>query len=191
MKRARKGGYGYNCGVTLLELMLALVIASILMAVASVNLAPLLQRQQLRSATNDLFSAISLTRSSAIARGTRVLLMPLAGDGTDWSAGWVVFADLNGNQVFDTGDDMIFEQGPVARGIKVSAAFSSPHPPFYLAYNGAGRSCSATNSMAARWGTLSLVLGKQARHIKINMLGRARVCDPDLEPDSCSGAGDG
>lgn len=185
--RRRDRGGGHDDGMTLLELMLALVIAAILMAVASANLGPLLQRQQLRSATNDLFSAISLTRSSAIARGSRVLLMPLA---SDWSAGWVVFADLNGNLAFDAGDELIFEQGPVARGILVSAAFSSPHPPSYLAYNGAGRSCSATNSMAARWGTLSLVLGKQARHIKINMLGRARVCDPAIEPASCSGAGD-
>lgn len=190
MRRAGGRGCGRDNGMTLLELMLALVIAAILMAVASANLGPLLQRQQLRSATNDLFSAISLTRSSAIARGGRVLLMPLAGDGSDWSAGWVVFADLNGNLVFDAGDELIVEQGPVAHGILVSAAFSSPHPPSYLAYNGAGRSCSATNSMAARWGTLSLVLGKQARHIKINMLGRARVCDPANEPASCSGAGD-
>ena len=51
-----------------------------------------------------------------------------------------------------------------------------------------GRSCSDTSSLAARWGTLSITSGQQARRIKINMLGRARICDPARDGASCGGA---
>jgi type IV fimbrial biogenesis protein FimT len=52
-----------------------------------------------------------------------------------------------------------------------------------------GRSCSDTSSMAARFGTLSLFQGRHTRRIKINMLGRARICDPARDGASCDGAG--
>ena len=79
--------------------------------------------------------------------------------------------------------------GPLAEGIEVDAAFSSQQGAPYLAYNSMGRSCSDTSSLAARWGTLSLVHGGQTRRIKINMLGRARICDPARDGASCGGAG--
>ncbi len=177
----------HSPGFTLLELMVVLLIAAVLAAAGTVSMRDMVARQQLRTTTNDLFASIDLTRSQAIARGGRVMLMPLDSAGVDWSQGWVIFADSNGNLLFDDGDELIFQQGPVAPGIEISAVFSSGHAPFYIAYNGAGRSCSASNSMAARWGTLSVVLGKRARHIKINMLGRVRVCDPQETPATCSG----
>ncbi|CDG84425.1 GspH/FimT family pseudopilin [Janthinobacterium agaricidamnosum] len=176
-----------NQGFTLLELMVVLLIAAVLGAAGTLSMRDMVARQQLRTTTNDLFAAIDLTRSLAIARGSRVMLMPLDPGGVDWSQGWVIFADRNGNSVFDDADELIVQQGPVASGITISSVFSSGHAPFYIAYNGAGRSCSANNSMAARWGTLSVVLGKRARHIKINMLGRVRVCDPQETPATCSG----
>jgi type IV fimbrial biogenesis protein FimT len=57
-----------------------------------------------------------------------------------------------------------------------------------FAYNAAGRACSAGNSLAARWGTLSLTQGEDVRNIKINMLGRVRVCDPAQDRANCDGA---
>ncbi|MDC8760570.1 GspH/FimT family pseudopilin [Janthinobacterium fluminis] len=185
MKRARRGAF------TLVELMVVLSIAAILLAAGVPGFGDMLARQQLRTTVVDLFAAISLTRSQAIARGGRVMLMPLDPAGIDWRRGWAVFVDRNASISLDPGDELIFRQGPVADGIAIDAVFSSPHPSAYLAYNGAGRSCSAGNSMAARWGSLSLTLGKQTRHIKINMLGRVRVCDPQAEPLACAGpAGD-
>jgi type IV fimbrial biogenesis protein FimT len=38
-----------------------------------------------------------------------------------------------------------------------------------------------------RWGTVSLFHGGHIRRIKINMLGRARVCDPARDT-GCDGA---
>ena len=177
-------------GHTLLELLAVLSIAALLMAAALPSLQQVLARQQVRAAATDLFSAIELTRAQAMARGQRVLLMPAGPGGMDWRTGWLVFIDRNVNLAFDGDDELLFRQGPLAAGFTVQFAFSSATPPLYIAYNGAGRSCSATNSLAARWGTLSLILGKQRRHIKINMLGRVRVCDPQQQPANCSGVAD-
>ena len=177
-------------GHTLLELLAVLSIAALLMAAALPSLQQVLARQQVRAAATDLFSAIELTRAQAMARGQRVLLMPAGPGGMDWRTGWLVFIDRNVNLAFDGDDELLFRQGPLAAGFSVQFAFSSATPPLYIAYNGAGRSCSATNSLAARWGTLSLILGKQRRHIKINMLGRVRVCDPQQQAANCSGVAD-
>jgi type IV fimbrial biogenesis protein FimT len=104
-----------------------------------------------------------------------------------WSSGWTVFVDKDGDGVAGEGDELIATHGPVAEGIVITTGFTSPRDPDYIAYNGGGRSCSHASSMAARWGTLSLTLGESTRRIKINMLGRARACDPARDGASCSG----
>lgn len=177
-------------GHTLLELLAVLSISALLLSLGLPALTELLARQRLRATASDLFSAIELTRVQAMARGRRVLLMP-AGDGADWRKGWLVFVDRNNNLVYDGGDELLLRQAPLAAGITVRFGFTSgTAAPLYIAYNSAGRSCSASNSLAARWGTLSLIFGKQERHIKINMLGRVRICDPQ-QSSNCSGAGEG
>ncbi|MFZ3285463.1 MAG: type-4 fimbrial pilin related signal peptide protein, partial [Telluria sp.] len=85
------------------------------------------------------------------------------------------------------GDDIIFVHAALPLGIAVGSTFPNKRGADYIAYNGAGRSCTDTSSLAARWGTLSLFQGKQTRRIKINMLGRARMCDPARDGAGCEG----
>lgn len=176
-------------GFTLTELLVVLAIAAILLAVAMPSLRQLIERQRLRATANDLFSAIDLTRSQAITRGRRVTMAPADPQGIDWRRGWVVFVDKNENRRPDADEEVIFEQGPVAPGVSIRYGFSASPGTAYIAYNSAGRSCSATNSLAAHWGSLAVMLGEQARNIKINMLGRVRLCDPQKDAD-CTGVAD-
>lgn len=177
-------------GHTLTELLIVLVLATLLFGVAVPSYQAALKRQQLRVAVNDLVAAINLTRSHAMARGGKVLLAPLEASGTSWRQGWAVFIDDNGNRRPDPGERLLFQHGAIAEGIVVASVFSSGAAPLYLAYNAAGRACSASNSLAARWGTLSLTQGESVRNIKINMLGRVRVCDPAVGGASCASATD-
>ena len=174
-------------GITLAELAVVTAIAAILLAIGLPNLRRLMQVQQLRAASGDLYGAIALARAQAIARNERVKLAPRDPEGLRWAQGWTVFADRDGDGEPGPGDDIIAVHGPLPQGLASAFAFTSPAPPYYIAYNGAGRSCSDTSSAAARWGTLSLFHGGAIRRIKINMLGRARVCDPARD-DSCDGA---
>ncbi|NRR31351.1 type II transport protein GspH [Oxalobacteraceae bacterium] len=173
-------------GASLIELMLALTVGAVLCGAAVPSYQQLLARSRLRSAVNELFSAIDLTRSQAIGRGGRVELAPLDPAGAQWKLGWVVFVDRDGNGRPDPDEEHIFTHGPVAEGIDIRANLSSGAPPYYIAYNGAGRSCAAGNSQAAHWGTLSFRQGAEVRQITVNMLGRARICDPG-QPGGCAG----
>lgn len=180
MKRAHAGGF------SLVELAVVLAVAAVLLAVAAPDFRDLLRTQQLKAATGDLFAAIDFTRAQALARGRQVKLAPRDAAGADWRSGWQVYEDRDGDNTADA-DELIAEHGPLAPGIAADFAFTSPAPPYYIAYNGAGRSCAAGNSAAARYGTLSLFYGARIRRIKINMLGRPRVCDPARD-DACDGA---
>lgn len=174
-------------GFTLVELLAALAIGATLLALALPDLNALIRTQQLRSATGDLFEAIGLARAQAIARNTRIKLAPRDPAGADWAQGWTVFADRDDDGVAGPGDDIIAVHGPLAPGLAFHFGFTGPAPPYYIAYNGAGRSCSESSSAAARPGTLSLFHGGAIRRIKINMLGRARMCNPARD-DNCDGA---
>lgn len=171
-------------GFTLVELMVVIAVAAVLLAIALSDLRSIIRHQQLKAALSDLYGAIDLTRSQAITRGVRVYLV--AGE-TGWSSGWTVFVDQNGDGMPGDGDELIAVHGPLADGVVVTSGFTSARTPDYIAYNGAGRSCTHASSMAARWGTLSLALDGRTRRIKINMLGRARACDPARDGASCSG----
>ncbi|HEU4851124.1 MAG TPA: GspH/FimT family pseudopilin [Telluria sp.] len=168
---SRQGGF------TLTELLATAAIALVLGAVAVPSFRGVLDGIALRGATDELFSAVQFTRAQAIARNARVLLAP-AGEGGDWAKGWAVFVDADGDRRPGEGDEILLLRGPLARGISASASFSSQQSPPYLAYNGGGRACAATNSMVARFGSLTLQQGEAVRRIKISMLGRARVCNP-------------
>lgn len=172
-----------------------LAVAALAAGLALPNLHAMVRHQRLRVAAGELFAAVNLARAQALARGHRVKLMPRevagAGAGADWRAGWIVFADRDGDGVRGDDEEVILEHGPLAPDIVIGFAFSHSAPPWYIAYNGAGRGCSDTNSAAARWGTLSLSLrgdgdGGASRRITINMLGRARLCDPARDA-ACSG----
>nr|WP_229422160.1 GspH/FimT family protein [Massilia aquatica] len=167
--------------------MAVLLIAAIALAVAVPDMRAMIRLYQLNAAVNDLSGAIGMTRAQAMARGQRVVLAPLEPGGADWSLGWVAFVDHDGDRRPGASDELISTHGPVGKGIVVSAVFSSQKLPDYLAYNSAGRSCTSTSSAAARWGTLSLFQGEQTRRIIINMLGRARVCNPARDGATCEG----
>nr|WP_229445407.1 GspH/FimT family pseudopilin [Massilia sp. Leaf139] len=176
-----------NGGFSLSELLTVTAVAALLLGVALPELGAALRAQQLRTASNDLFGAISLARAQAIARNERVILTPRDMAGVDWAQGWTVFVDRDADGEFSPGDEILAVHEALPEGVGSAFAFTSPAAPYYIAYNGAGRSCSRTSSASARWGTLSLFHGGGIRRIKINMLGRARACDPARDAN-CDGA---
>jgi len=180
-QRARHGR-----GFSLPELMTVLTIAAILAAMALPDMGAVLRAQRLKIAVNDLFGSIGMARAQALARNARVQMMPRDPLGADWSRGWTVFVDRDADGVPGVADEILAEHAPLAPGIATHFAFTSAAAPFYIAYNGAGRS-TRNNSDAARFGTVSLFQDGAIRRIKINMLGRARICDPARD-DACEGA---
>lgn len=143
----------------------------------------MLAGRQLRAASAELLAAINDTRSQAIARRRVVTLLAENGD---WQQGWLIVIDANANRSADAGELVLARHKPPPGRLRVRASFTDATAPFYVAYNAAGRSCRAAHSNAANFGTITLELAGVQRNIKINMQGRARLCDPALEPVTCA-----
>jgi type IV fimbrial biogenesis protein FimT len=172
-----------NTGFSMVELMTVLAIAGILIALAAPSFSELIRNQRITTATNDFLAAINLTRSEAIKRSTRVDLVPSSEDG-DWAKGWVVFVDGNQNQKPDAGEEIVFMRDKVADGMTVEAKLTDSAVP-YLAYNGTGRTRTNGGSDQIQWGSFLFKLDERSRKININMLGRARVCNPETDKATC------
>lgn len=172
-----------HAGFTLLELMIVLAILSILCASAMPQLSEMLAGRQLRAASADLLAAINETRAQALARRRVVTLLSENGD---WQQGWLVLLDANANRSADVGEQILHRHQPPPDRLRIRARFTDATAPFYVAYNAAGRSCRAAHPNAANFGTITLELAGAQRNIKINMQGRARLCDPALEPATCA-----
>lgn len=168
-----------SAGFTLIEMLTVLAVAVILLGLGVPGLRGLIASQQVAAAASGLLSSINLTRSEAIRRGARVDLVPAGGN--DWSNGWVVFVDGNGNQKPESGEQIIYSHSAVASGISIT----SNMPGKYLAYQGSGRTRTNASSQSPMFGTFTITVSEHARKVKVNMLGRAHVCNPKGKANSC------
>ncbi len=163
--------------------MIVLAILSILFASALPELSRMLAARQLRAGSADLLAAINETRAQAIARRRVVTLLANQGG---LQQGWLIVLDDNASRTADPGEQVLSRHMPLSGRPVIKAGFTDATAPFYVAYNAAGRSCRATHPNAANFGTISIELAGAKRNIKINMQGRARLCDPALEPATCT-----
>jgi len=113
-----------SAGLTLIELMVTLAIAAILAGLAAPGIGALVDRQRLRRAGEDMSDALYFARREAIRRGGNVTLRKGASEGcsareaTDWSCGWFVFEDADGNGELGPGE-AVLQSWPPARGVEV------------------------------------------------------------------------
>ncbi|UUZ49823.1 GspH/FimT family pseudopilin [Massilia sp. B-10] len=176
-------------GFSLLELLIVMAVVAVLASLALPGMHSVVRRYQLNAAVSDLVGAIDLTRSQAIARGRPVMLVPLERMGVDWGEGWVVFVDTNADRRPGPDEEVIASHGPLEMDLEFSTSFTGSRAPYYIAFNSAGRGCSSTSGQARARGTLTLFQGSEVRRIRINMLGRVRVCDPSRGWLSCPAPG--
>lgn len=181
-------------GFTLIELMITLFIVGILLSVGVPSLKTFMQSNQLVASTNELISALHVARSEAIKLNTRVSICDSSDGATcggtgDWSNGWIVFIDNDGNlagtgavctaantdcllRVHDAfTDNQLTVAGVDANGAAISSfTFSSRGLP--RAVNGASQSgtfsiCSLDSAGAT--------IGERA--VILSLSGRVRVSD--------------
>lgn len=82
-------------GFTLLELLIAVIVLSILTGLATPGLSDLLQAQQRLVAARELASGIRAARVAAITRNQQVSIQAFD---EDWSNGWQIIAEQNGQR---------------------------------------------------------------------------------------------
>ncbi len=126
-----------DAGFTLLELMVTVAVLAILAAIALPNFQGVLRANRVATASNDLLAALSLARSEAIKNthgaGVCASTAGTACDGATWAEGWLVWADTNGNQLFD-GSETVLKYTQARTGLLGNAADDK-----IIAFDGRGR----------------------------------------------------
>lgn len=77
----------YVKGFTLIELMIALVVAGVILGLAVPSMRTMMANSSLRSTTADLASALGAARMQALSMRTDVAVIPAAGG---WDDGWTI-----------------------------------------------------------------------------------------------------
>lgn len=111
-------------GFTLTELVVALAVASILIAMAAPSFTGMLANQRIKGAATDLYISLTQARGEALKRNTSVVLDPVTAN--QWQDGWgIYFTDPT------TGvKSKIYDHGPIK-----NITFSGPS----VTYRSSGR----------------------------------------------------
>ena len=101
-------------GFTLVELIITMAIAAILMTVAVPSFTTTIKNNRLVTQANLLVASIGLARSEAVKLG-RTATVCVSSDQatctgeTNWSLGWMVWVDADGDNLLDAGEERRFE----------------------------------------------------------------------------------
>ncbi len=98
-------------GFTLLEIMMVITVIGILSMVAIPSIDEYIKNQRIKAQMYDFLNALNIARSEAVKRKTTTTLCnstnltSCAGLSTNWTNGYIVFEDVDGDGLFDAGSD--------------------------------------------------------------------------------------
>lgn len=164
-------------GFTLVELMVTLGVMAILVLVAAPSVRDALMNVRMSAQANDLMADLALARSHAVKTGAPVFLCPSPSphttcSGTDWTVGWLVFADVSGDGVQNVATEP---------ALKSRQAVQAGNTIVVANLNGSGylpyRPTGVTNATSAASSTFTMCDGRttpdRGRLITISSTGRA------------------
>lgn len=167
-------------GVTLVELMTTLAILTIVSTFGMTAFADAIARHRVQTALHLISADLAMARNTAITRRSHVIACPgdpLMGCRLDanWSHGWIVFSDPDGNRQPDSERDLI-RVGNAPSGAPRHLRLASTRN--FVRYQRDGRSAGTNLTINVCAGTL--LQGQ----VVVNNLGRVRSARPARE-QSC------
>ncbi len=162
---------GKQRGISLVELMSTISIIAIVNTIAGPTLTDTVRRNHLQSQADRLLTSFNLARSEAVKRNTAVSLCHSA-DGTSctgsWSDGWIVFSNIDGDNVLDTEDEVIRVYEAFTEGHTLAGSIGSDALTYFP--DGSYANGSDTISVCALGGELV-----EGYTLNINRVGRPRA----------------
>lgn len=113
-------------GFTLLEALIALAVAAVLAGVAIPTWQSARAAAQAGKARTEMLETILAAVRHASVAGTEVVLchardetVSACASTANWSAGWAVFADLNGNRLRESNEPVVHHQPALSGGVRL------------------------------------------------------------------------
>lgn len=166
-------------GFTLLELMTAVAVASILLGLGIPAFNNMIRDSQIAAESGNLQTTMTLARSEALKRGIRVSVCPPetmdaedCDPAGDWTKGWIMFTDDFGNPGVIDPSDVVLQVWPApATGTNIGTAMKA------VTFNRSGR--------AELDGTFGInkagCINDQKRRMSIDFSGRVGLSRTDCD----------
>lgn len=175
-------GFERSLGFTVLELMVTLSIATILLLTATPSLRQFSMRQAMKAAVTSLQSDLLFARSQAVFGNVDTIACPGAPDtgcseASDWSGGWIVFGDANGDQRRQSSEALL-RHGYGIENVRVLGTSGRTRLRFFP--DGSAPGSNGTISLCGLNGPAG------ARKLVVSNVGRVRRdLYPDIDPARC------
>jgi len=158
-------------GFTLIELMIVMVVTVILFGVALPALSNGLEAARSVDARSNLLASLTIASNKAALTGTRAVLCPSTNgsdcvDSPDWSQGWIVFLDTDGDREVGSGEHILQQTEALAGKVRLRSTVGRTRIVFQG--NGGNAGSNVTFTLCDGRGTT------QARALILNNQGRLR-----------------
>ena len=156
-------------GLTLIELMIAIVILAIVMAIAAPSMLEFRERKQLRGAAEALYSNLYYARSEALKKNSNIFVNFSAGNDGAWCVGLDDTAACNCNTANDCQIDA---------ADKVVDGADYPAVDMTHDFTGNGTRFESRRGAANVTGTATFTIGSgDQRQVLVSVIGRVRYLD--------------
>ena len=130
-------------GFTLVELMVAISVLAIGLTIGIPSFQSFIEKNRSNAFRDRLYASLMLARSEAAKQGTFVSVCPSSDQSSctassdDWSNGWIVFVDANGDGSYSSSNDEILR---VAEGINgdLSLTWTATDSTYSIRYDSQG-----------------------------------------------------
>ncbi len=172
-------------GVTLIELMVTVAVATVMLMVAVPSLQSFVRGTQLRTTASDLGTTLQFARSEAIKRGWPVTVCkssstqaanPSCDNNATWQQGWLVFVDHNQDGALTTvpsasfpADTALRVGTPAATTVVISGGASFPN---HVIFRPSG---SPLGHNSADAGQFTFCLSPLSRSLNLSRTGRSQI----------------
>jgi type IV fimbrial biogenesis protein FimT len=164
--------------------MIGIALAAIIVSMAVPSFNSAMKKNKIVAETNEIIADINFARSEAVKRGTRVVLCRSAspsnstpncsGSTSNWSSGWLVFADIDGDNAYNDANDVLIRIGnPADNTVTIKTNNAADQQ---LVYNPDGTTNSGGN--IAVFAICDDRGAAHGRQIQISATGRPRLVAP-------------
>jgi type IV fimbrial biogenesis protein FimT len=121
-----------SSGFSLIEVMVAVSLIAVLAGLAAPSFTGLFQRYRVDAVREDLIATIQLARAESVRRGQAVMVEKQSScavtlsTGENWSCGWIVYPDLNGNGSRDAVTEPILQTTDLPNNVTVVKNSATP-----------------------------------------------------------------